>query len=157
MRKLGVRDLNWWTSFMVDMSPVPRPPLTCAHTTSALNVAKETRGLCLCLSTPPAQPSPVQPSQPSPAQPSQRDNPEIIFHIHAAHGSLSHNQCALVQLIIDRIRCSKYLQCHNNNIFHVFNNNSKWKMKSVLYSPNVIQENNNLDIFILPEAFYIRQ
>ena len=85
MRKLGVRDLNWWTSFMVDMSPVPRPPLTCAHTTSALNVAKETRGLCLCLSTPPAQPS-------------HRDNPEIIFHVHAAHGSHSHNQCALVQL-----------------------------------------------------------
>ena len=46
--------------------------------------------------------SPAQPAQPSPAQPSQRDNPEIIFHIHAAHGSLSHNQCALVQLISNR-------------------------------------------------------
>ena len=34
--------------------------------------------------------SPAQPSPAQPAQPSQRDNPEIIFHIHAAHSYRSY-------------------------------------------------------------------
>ena len=78
---------SWWTCLQCPgrRSPVPTQPL----------LSMLPRRLGASVSVCPHR-------QPSPAQPSQRDNPEIIFHIHAAHGSLSHNQCALVQLISNR-------------------------------------------------------